>query len=67
MQQSSSGGCLVKKVVTEARQERQKSAGVEASLGAEGPGGQETDRKAQASKACLSENVGLAVKNGQFA
>ena len=34
MQLSSSGGCLVKHVVTAVRRERQKSAGVEVSLGA---------------------------------
>ena len=34
MQLSSSGGCLVKHAVTAVRRERQKSAGVEGSLGA---------------------------------
>ena len=34
MHLSSSGGCLVKHAVTAVRRERQKSAGVEGSLGA---------------------------------
>ena len=34
MQQSPSGGCLVKKAVTAAQGERQKSVGVESPLGA---------------------------------